>query len=150
MSASAAAPAFPQQLTVDREFIGSEGMSLRQYFAAHAPAEPPLWFEPRMPTPRPELPAFAVPDLPLEVCNSINNHFWDAPYDAEIQEVWLERLKHRDWWFPRAESDVRSWLETRVAWKQAVLAFDDAYARERVVQWPWAWADAVLERGERS
>jgi len=29
-------PAFPQTLTVEQEFVGSEGLSLRDYFAAQA------------------------------------------------------------------------------------------------------------------
>jgi hypothetical protein len=32
---------------------GEVGMSLRDYFIAHAPTEPPTWFQPSMPVARP-------------------------------------------------------------------------------------------------
>lgn len=36
MSKRDGGPAFPQALGVDKEFVGSEGMSLRDYFAGQA------------------------------------------------------------------------------------------------------------------
>jgi len=44
-------PAFPCPVG---EQAGWPGLSLRDYFIAHAPAEPQFWFEPAMPTERPK------------------------------------------------------------------------------------------------
>lgn len=51
-------PAFPIETQKDSEGwiqrYGSDGMSLRDYFAAHAPAEPGWWFDPVMDTEKPD------------------------------------------------------------------------------------------------
>lgn len=87
-------PAFPCEYTgFVRYANGSDGvvevrhngMSLRDYFIAHAPAEPQPWFEPVMTTLRP-------------------------PNPGNMQNRW-----------------------------------DYEYDKQRYIQWPAAWADAMLE-----
>lgn len=52
-----------ERVSADDYDHGHAGMSLRAYFAAHAPAAVPEWFEALPPTPRPAVPN--VPDFPL-------------------------------------------------------------------------------------
>ena len=71
------------------------GMTLRDWFAGHAPVSP-LWnFTPMMPTPRP---------LPLPILDG-----YDLPANSDQLRAWDK------------ESD-----------------------RQAAIQWPWAWADAIL------
>jgi len=49
-------PAFPLN-AANMNLHGAKGMTLRQYYIAHAPAEPQPWFEPEMRTkPNPNVP----------------------------------------------------------------------------------------------
>jgi hypothetical protein len=119
-------PAFPQ-LESDQNCDGNvyhytpkdgEGMSLRDYFIAHAPAEPHPWFSPIMPTEKPQGykwvgdtysdhhgKEYASASDAEKECG---DNFYDALYDEK--EVW------------QAE-----------------------YNKRRYIQWPAAWADAMLE-----
>ncbi len=50
-------PVYPLNTTNESNggaFDPHPGLSLRDYLIAHAPAEPQPWFDPVMPTPRPE------------------------------------------------------------------------------------------------
>jgi hypothetical protein len=80
------------------------GMTLREYFAAHAPKTPQAWFSPVMATPRPE-------------------ETWDHEHD---KCDYCERLP--------------------VNWKER-NAWSAEREKQRLIQWPWAWADAVLAAG---
>ena len=71
-------------------------MSLRDYFIAHAPAEPQCWFVPEMP-PRPEA----------------------------ITE------------------------DGRCVNAKSIDDYDREYNKQRFVQWPAAWADAMIEARKR-
>lgn len=89
------------------------GMSLRDYFAAHAPAEPQGWFEPVMDGPRP-----MVYRLPRHMGGGLT----DDPFGESFLDEGQQRLA--DLW-------------------------DAEQARERRIQWPYAWADAMLKERER-
>lgn len=79
-------------------FRAQGGMSLRDYFAAHAPTEVQIWFKPVMPAPRPE--AKFVEQKGHETCTN------------------------------QAELD----------------AYDRERNKQRLIQWPYAWADTQLEQ----
>lgn len=120
-------PAFPGNETTET-YNDYEGMSLRDYFAAHAPAAPWPWFEPTMPSP-PSQPAWAdLPDGPLR--EEARKLAIEELVDAETPEgeAWLAR--QRQAWFER-----QSWESDRV--------------RQRLIQWPYAWADAMLAQRAR-
>jgi hypothetical protein len=126
-------PAFPESGSRGRA-VGGEGMSLRDYFIAHAPAEPQPWFEPKMP-PRPEGPSWA--------------DFCARSTDAEIKEAQafnreglpVDRIKH---------DSVLEWAVAHSAFKTADGAWEAEYVRQRYIQWPAAWADAMLKAREAS
>ncbi len=114
MSNETGGPAFPVQ---DASKWQAHGMTLRDYFAAHAPQEPHAWFRPVMPNPCPEHKwegRHAQTGEPLYFLNSYaaqkacGDDFWDANEEA------------------RAE-----WCAE--------------FSKQNLVQWPYAWADAMLK-----
>jgi hypothetical protein len=68
-------------------------ITLRQYYIAHAPKEPQMWFKPKMPIARPE---------PIMEAGSPLNF-------------------------------------------KELFAWDDEYTKQLHIQWPAAWADAMIE-----
>lgn len=100
--------------------------ALRDYFIAHAPAEPQPWFEPVMP-PRPELPAFH--ELSADDQRDWNNELYDyAPEECSAA--------------------LRAYGEKRKAAEKAGRQWDKEHAKQRYIQWPAAWADAMLAARE--
>ena len=91
MSPKTGGPAFP----IPGEFLGEDrttGMSLRDYFAAHAPREMWGWYAPTMPQPRPE-PLYDHDHrngsgcLTQWECIAVNRDELDA-YDDERRKQW--------------------------------------------------------------
>ncbi len=106
------------------------GMTLRDYFIAHAPAEPQPWFSPAMPQAEAPLPHFhqMYPDC-TEKEKAALNHY-DADY-MSAEDVLEERV--RDYLIQKRH-EAQRWRE------RGAIA-----ERERFVQWPAAWADAMLK-----
>jgi hypothetical protein len=103
-----------------------EGMALRQYYAAHAPAMP-AWFEPPRKTPKPDLPsggrALGLSGHELEQFNGLRNG------TTTEQQVDLRVLAvYRD--FQRAEGALASWTIQG--------------EEERFFAWRWHYADQML------
>jgi hypothetical protein len=128
-------PAFPQamvigpngQMTSGWDGWGMGGMTLRDYFAAHAPAEIPTWFT------HVEL-AKTFPPMP-EVEELDETHH-------KIAGDW-----RRDGCFDLPE-EIAWWGEKVVAHRTGKASWEDLNRRERYVQWRWAYADMMLaERG---
>lgn len=124
MSDSNGGPAFP---TLEEHGFnsGMPGMTLHDYFMAHAPAEPQSWFQPVMP------PATTFP------CRVPN------PTEEEQQELhglgdWLGVEDCRQ---PRVKEYAMRLQKSH----QERAAWDRLCMRERYTQWPAAWADTQLE-----
>lgn len=102
----------------------SQGMTLRDYFMAHAPHEPQRWFEPRMP-PEPVKPSY--PDnLTQNERDEITGHEeW-----IDIREMTQQRAIDYCTRLEKYQREKASW--------------DVDYAKKRFIQWPAAWADAML------
>lgn len=92
-------PAFPVALPSGESYQGHlphDGMTLRDYFAAHAPSNPPAWFEPVMESPEP---AFnSVRDE--ETLEFITTN------EDEIQAWKVERYKQQAIQWPYAWADL--------------------------------------------
>jgi len=104
------------------------GMSLRDYFAAHAPAEPQSWYHPPEPASKRPAPQY-VSDYPIPDGNPLSGgssvrHFADAAA-AE-----------------RACGDCY-----HAANQDALDAWDQQQKKLRAIGWPWAWADAMIAMG---
>ena len=85
-------------------------VTIREYFAARAPAEPQKWFKPAMP-PAPE---------PI----------WEGA-DGVI--------------YPSAAAAERTVGDVFNTNQEAMNEWEADYVKQKHIQWPWAWADAVLE-----
>ena len=102
-------------------------MTLRDYFMAHAPAEPQPWFQPVM-SPAPKVPrADHIEDRQIREDVMRADHADSDPYtDAGME-------------FVRQRSEARVKLDQ----------WDAERKKQRYIQWPAAWADAMLaQRGE--
>lgn len=107
------------------QFNGSQsGMSLRDFFIAHAPAEPQSWFKTAM-EPEPKSVQFPS-DMTQE--ESDEYHGWD------------EYLATSDLKCPR----IRAYAESVDAYTVLSHAWNSECEKQRYVQWPTAWADAML------
>lgn len=91
--------------------IAYSGLSIREYFAAHAPAEIPEWFEPKMPPVPKKDPKWKW----CEGCNADS----DCDHNADCEQLRLTQ--------------------------DALTAWRDEEERQKVFQWPAAWADMVLK-----
>lgn len=101
----------------------SDGVTLRDYFIAHAPAEPQPWFQPVMP-PKPSLPC--ITELSDEDAKG---------WRAERPEFAPERCS----------PELLDFAERMQKSMNACADWDREQQRQRYIQWPAAWADAMLE-----
>lgn len=136
MSAARNLPAFPGIGFTRNDAFPSEpiphevkGMTLRDFFIAHAPTEPQPWFSPVMPQPEAPLPTFAemYRDHTPEELRALSN-FSDEW--MQVEDVKQERV--RNYLFQQQEQHKRGRQRAATA------------ERERYIQWPAAWADAML------
>ena len=102
-----------------------EGITLRDYFMAHAPAEPQLWFAPEMPEP----PKFVIKP--------------DNLTDEESRQIEGVLEGYLDIW-EVDEPRVKEWAAASDAYYKAKKKYDTERAKQLYVQWPAAWADAML------
>jgi hypothetical protein len=92
-------------------------MTLRDYFIAHAPAEPQSWFEPDMPVARPQLPEFPTGvDASTNDVEYVREHARDMkPSDVKdltlreyVASLAERRLEARNWDNEAASSAMSS------------------------------------------
>lgn len=130
-------PAFPLPVDADidcagRAASGYGGISIRDYFIAHAPAEPQPWFQPTM-RPRMEVPGWATdPKWGMTPDQARHAEKWRNDQDYLIDEEWAKpfQIAWNAYW-----DDGAAWNRERDA--------------ARYVQWPAAWADAMLKERRR-
>lgn len=120
-------PAFPTLLLdkVDNVEHGETqgGMTLRDYFIAHAPVEPQPWFVPTMPL-KPELP---------------------DPY-TELSEEDLAEWRKLDEFAPEEGNErVKAFCQREQDARKARQEWENERKKQRYAQWPAAWADAMLK-----
>lgn len=119
-------PAFPmiRDIRHNADWDHEEGMTLRDYFMAHAPEAPQPWFEPVMP-PAPKVPKIA--DIQDEAVREDVRRADDAGIDPETPEGLEFAHQHR---------------EAALAYQR----WDQERKKQRYIQWPAAWADAMLDQ----
>jgi hypothetical protein len=131
------APAFPipNATDVDGYVFAPEarGMTLRDYFAARAPAEIPAWYDYRPRDPRPpNVPPFQMlPAYLLEAARAwINDPCYDLQDTASVGDD---------------KALLRAFTE---AWDEQKLALEIYDAQKKVGRyfaWRWYYADMMLE-----
>ncbi len=109
--------------TIDQIGEAAVGMTLRDYYIAHAPVEPQDWFKPKMDFPRP-----LIPD-------------WSRVQDPVLREELIQCVN--------LDVDAESakaieWLDQRATIAAEQLTWDDEFSKKRYTQWPAAWADEML------
>lgn len=110
-----------------------EGMTLRAYFVAHAPAQPWSWFKPKIVRQEPSFPD--------------NETLFQGLTKEQIEVVW-------EWWrhpyydlgkkFPeyqKVHEAMRQYRADRKAWEEEWLQQTD-------IQWPAFWAEQMLKNFE--
>jgi hypothetical protein len=146
---TSSSPAFPQavaeiqgQAAASREFgDGAGGMTIRQYFAAHAPRYAEPWFQPLMPA-APERPNDAMlAGLPEPVRGYATSWQSDRSFDLSTDvppDPHLAALvdPHRET-LAAYEAAWTRYTDESQAWQHELL-------RQRMAQWAWHWADMVL------
>lgn len=110
----------------------TEGMTLRDYFAAHAPKEVPGWFKP------------AMPDKPKSMA-SLFDHFRHnslmALYDDESGE-WVDDAGEVPQQF---KDEVARYIESMALNFDQIKDWHREYERQKIFQWPWTYADGMLQ-----
>ena len=111
----------------------AEQMSIRAYFAAHAPEQPWQGFEPTIvqkPPARP--PSNPLPNAGTygtgEETMAVRSWIDDQSYD--LAEDVADRFSH--------------WIDAWLSYKAALASYKELHAMSRWAQWPWYWADCVL------
>lgn len=85
-------------------------MSLRDYFIAHAPAEPQPWFEPKLPpAPKPD-PSWCW----CEGCKYDD----DCRHDADCDKLREYRTRHDQW---KADCQKLKYIQWPAAWADEML-----------------------------
>ncbi len=122
-------PAFPAN--------GVPGMTLRAYLVAHAPAEPQAWFQPVFPEvvePNP----FPANSWPAKLIDHAVGSDWtqeQIDYQVGMQLVEEERV-----------DEIKARIAQSIEARKQRKANIENTERERYLQWPLAWADAMLEK----
>lgn len=114
-------PAFPH-----KEYSGmtASGATLHDYFMAHAPEQPQSWFIPEMP---------ACPVVPS--IRSVSH----TPFRVDL-------LVQEDFAAEDQSHEARKWFAAREEAEDAQAAWQAEFRKQLCIQWPSAWADAMLEK----
>lgn len=125
-------PAFPYVTASEavREVTtheGEPGMTLRDYFIAHAPTEPQPWFRPKMPHPHPVAPP-QPSDLTDEERHDLEGYREDMLGVGDVRS-----------------SRLAAYLREMESWKTWGRAWRQDEAKQAYIQWPAAWADEMLK-----
>lgn len=134
--------------------IEAEGLTIREYFAARAPHDIPDWFEPVM-RPRPLPPAASIEALsnfkeaglnrgwPIDrIQRQVDNWRHDPCYS--LADVAAPTLQEREV-YERARPLLVLYEERWTEFREADSEWQIERQEARVGQWPWAWADLVLQ-----
>jgi hypothetical protein len=101
----------------DHRHDGHNGMTLRQYYKAAAPTAPQDWFVPTMPPkPKAEWRLSALPEWRFDGYEAAVRRFNDSRCGGTIDDI--------------NEPALREW--------------EKELQKQRFIQWPGAWADALL------
>lgn len=132
-SKSPFAPAFPASIPLAVDQVGNvlDGLSVLEYFMAHAPAMP-SWFRPTLPQTRPKAPLID-PDTLTDSQNS----------DLSLYVGGV--VAHDD----DCDPIIRAHLNATAQWRKDADAWDAWALGRRNILWPQYWATEVLKTAGR-
>lgn len=137
--------AFPTRrygLNPDGEPALFPGMTLHDYFMAHAPAEPQSWFVPVLDVPkRPtfeESGAWSRDCVPREISEWQESILLSEDIERSNAEKMIKR-------FPGMSRYVSAYLAYRVALSRLRAERE----KQRYIQWPAAWATEMIKEKRR-
>lgn len=128
MATDTGGPAFP---SYDGAILG---VTVRDYFVAHAPAEPWPDFYPAM-SGRPEQP----PSTPV-------GNEGDAPSAYELDRLHAWRMDDFTPLPTSTKERFSCWMDAVRAYRKAVGEYEKERERQRRIQWPEYWADLRIAR----
>jgi hypothetical protein len=126
-----------------------EGLTIREYFAARAPHDIPPWFTPTL-APMPKAPPVGI-DLTAYVLSRdevdmvvflVDGWRRDPCFDLATY-AYTDR-PDRTAVLDRIRPALAQYEAVWNGYREAHVAWHDESQRQRVAQWPWAWADLVL------
>jgi hypothetical protein len=139
-------PAFPTDVgdytTGATRSILQPGMTLRDYFIAHAPADVQPWFEPVIPE-RPKQPEL----LPHGLQKIVKERADRREFTDDADEYFPDPTSGPD------RRSIRDYEAAQDRWYSDAQAWDREWNKQRYIQWPAAWADEILKarlRGNQS
>jgi len=106
-------------------------ISIRIYFMAHAPVEPQDWFSPTMPSPMPSL---------LYPANIKDFRLRQEILSGGEKGIYAHRLSE----------DAMYWIAERDKAQKAAEEWTVEYRKQRLIQWPMAWATAMVNEMNRT
>lgn len=109
---------------------GGISMSGLLWISTHAPAEPQDWFNPVMDRPCPAVPSIAAVQ--------------DEALRDELRRTRDDLLDISD-----ASAEAQAWWAARHEAGEAQAQWQADFRRERLLQWPTAWALHMVEAGSR-
>ena len=118
---------------MENEFFTVNDMLLRDYFAAHAP-EPFDYWEPVMSIEAPEMP----PTNPYEVLPDLSELM------ADTAELWLQRVTNKN--YDQTDESIKPFIDLWMEYKTQEVKWSIEYSRQYSMQWPYAYADIMLEQ----
>ena len=123
MVQNSALPAQEKAAAIEQISEAAVGITLRDYYIAHAPAEPQNWFKPKMDFPCP------------------NFLDWRDIKNSDLQKEVFECLQNER---QAATAAAIEWLERAVVVSSERQMWIQDFNKKRYTQWPAAWADEML------
>lgn len=136
-------PAFPVLFVSQNNSTGETtmyqsegGATLRDYFAMHAPDEPQPWFVPDMPQP------------PVEPSGNPIGNNGEYPDDQTARNL-LDWRRDPVWDVEDEHPTYSYWAQQWRDYWSAIDRHSTECARQRYIQWPYAWADEQLKERDK-
>lgn len=135
-------PAFPQS----EPYTNQEGMTLLDYYAAHAPVKPPKWWGPVM-REKPKNMLRLNQHFTEQKRNWIEMYFDDDGEWHDKDPQWIDASNPPD--IPDSfKEEVREYLDRWNKNCEETQQWEKDEEYERLVQWPYYYATQLLKRRE--
>lgn len=127
-----------------------DAISRRDYLAAHAPTEPQAWFKPLLPAAPSEPEAYPEQSVLGAALKADQNDEIESDYFGwrcidDVQHTLGEwRETGGRYYLDEALVLLKPWCDEWRKYWELKEAHEVLSEKALLVQWPWAWADAVI------